>query len=517
MVSRRSLAGSAVLLLGLLLLTACQPAHVLARSHSTPRRRLAPADASTWTSPHNAVQGIHKIKHAVVIMQENRSFDSYFGTFPGADGIPMRNGHSVACLHATPGDTCRHLYVDHADVQGGGPHEAHSLLADLDHGRMDGFLKVGARAHRHCLDPNDPVCSNSVKNDVLGYHVRSDIPNYWRYARRYVLQDHMFEPIRSWSLPEHLWQVSEWSAYCRTRQASSCVNALENPGAHPADGWVGGGGRPLKQKPVYAWTDLTYLMHQDHVSWGYYVTPGYEPDCSNGNVLACHNVAQRATTPGIWNPLPDFVDVEKDHQLRNIAPTRVFLHRARTGTLPNVSWVIPSGLVSEHPPGRVSAGQSYVTNVVNAVMSGKDWKSTAIFLAWDDWGGFYDHVRPPKVDHDGFGFRVPAMVISPYARTGYVDHQSLSFDAYVKFIEDDFLGGARLDPRTDGRPDPRPDVREDNPALGNLADDFDFSQKPRPPRLLPVHPHTTLTETSLAPGAVTSPAPARRGASRPAG
>ena len=126
-------------------------------------------------------------------------------------------------------------------------------------------------------------------------------------------------------------------------------------------------------------------------------------------------------------------------------------------------------------------------------MRGPDWKSTAIFLAWDDWGGFYDHVRPPYVDHNGYGFRVPAMVISPYARRGFVDHQTLSFDAYVKFIEDDFLGGQRLDPATDGRPDPRPDVRENNADARHLVKDFDFKQRPRPPRLLPVHPRTTLT------------------------
>jgi phospholipase C len=125
-------------------------------------------------------------------------------------------------------------------------------------------------------------------------------------------------------------------------------------------------------------------------------------------------------------------------------------------------------------------------------MRSKNWQSTAIFLAWDDWGGFYDHVQPPTVDHNGFGLRVPGLVISPYARRGYVDHQTLSFDAYVKFIEDDFLGGQRLDPRTDGRPDGRPDVRENNPVLGNLAYDFDFSQSPRPAHPLPVHPHTTL-------------------------
>lgn len=170
-----------------------------------------------------------------------------------------------------------------------------------------------------------------------------------------------------------------------------------------------------------------------------------------------------------------------------------FEHAATTGTLPAVSWIVPSGTVSEHPPARVSAGQSYVTNLVNTVMSGPDWRSTAIFLAWDDWGGFYDHVPPPTVDANGYGFRVPAMVISPYARHGYIDHQTLSLDAYTKFIEDDFLHGARLNPLTDGRPDPRPSVRENAPILGNLVRDFNFRQKLRPPMLLPVHPHTTLT------------------------
>src|ERR1700730_16294019 len=121
-------------------------------------------------------------------------------------------------------------------------------------------------------------------------------------------------------------------------------------------------------------------------------------------------------------------------------------------------------------------------------MNGPNWDSTAIFLAWDDWGGFYDHMAPPTVDRNGYGIRVPGIVISPYAKQGYVDHQTLSFDAYLKFIEDDFLNGHSLDPPTDGRPDPRTTVRENAPILGNLVNDFDFSQAPRPRLILPVHP-----------------------------
>lgn len=135
-----------------------------------------------------------------------------------------------------------------------------------------------------------------------------------------------------------------------------------------------------------------------------------------------------------------------------------------------------------------------MTTLINSIMRSPDWKSTAIFLTWDEWGGFFDQVVPPRVDGNGYGLRVPALVISPYAKRGFIDHQVLSFDAYAKFIEDDFLGGQRLNPRTDGRPDPRPDVREDAPQLGNLVKDFDFSQKPRAPVILPPRPKTDLIE-----------------------
>jgi phospholipase C len=224
------------------------------------------------------------------------------------------------------------------------------------------------------------------------------------------------------------------------------------------------------------------------VSWGYYVVAGTEPDCRNDAAISCAPIKQAADTPGIWNPLPYFDTVRQDGELKNIQSVDNFYKSAGDGSLPAVSWVVPSGPVSEHPPGTLSAGQAYVTSLVNAVMNGPDWNSTAIFLAWDDWGGFYDHVTPPTVDTNGYGLRVPGLVISAYAKQGFIDHQTLSFDAYSKFIEDDFLGGARLDPITDGRPDPRPDVRENAPQLGDLTNDFDFTQSPRPPTPLPVHP-----------------------------
>jgi len=213
------------------------------------------------------------------------------------------------------------------------------------------------------------------------------------------------------------------------------------------------------------------------VSWGYYVFAGGEPDCANDDSVTCSSPGQNAKTPGIWNPLPYFDTVRQDGQLGNIQSLKNFYVAAQNGSLPAVSWINPNNRVSEHPPGLVSAGQTYTTSLINAIM-----------MSWDDWGGFYDHVTPPTVDQNGYGLRVPGMVISPYAKTGAIDHQILSHDAYNKLIEDDFLAGQRLDPARDGRPDPRPTVRENVSGLGDITNDFDFSQKPRAPMLLPAHP-----------------------------
>jgi phospholipase C len=302
----------------------------------------------------------------------------------------------------------------------------------------------------------------------------------------------MFESTSSWSLPAHLYLVSEWSAFCgNPLNPFSCHGAIQHPNGDHAPGRGRRGdrfGRPNDGKLAYAWTDITYLLHQHGVSWGYYVFKGSEPDCENANAVTCKPVHQGPQTPGIWNPLPSFTDVTQDGQVGNVQSLTNFYSAAAAGHLPAVSWITPNSIVSEHPTALVSRGQAYVTGLVNAIMRSPDWGSTAIFLSWDDWGGFYDHVVPPYVDGMGYGLRVPGIVISPYARRGFIDHQILSQDAYNKFIEDDFLGGQRLNPQTDGRPDPRPDVREAYPLLGNLVNDFNFSQRPRPRMILPLHP-----------------------------
>jgi phospholipase C len=319
-------------------------------------------------------------------------------------------------------------------------------------------------------------------DEVMGYHTGKEIPNYWRYAQDFVLQDHMFEPNLSQSLLAHLFLVSLWAASCTQHgNPSSCTNAtnLATPNT----------------KTFYAWTDLTYLLYKHHVSWRYYIFRGIEPDCESDTTQSCAPVTQGPTTFSAWNPLLYFDTVRSDRQLRDIQSLNSFFYAVNKGTLPAVSWIMPMRTVSEHPGSSlISTGQTYVTGLINTIMQSPDWSSTAIFVTWDDWGGFYDNIKPPFVDKNGYGLRVPGLVISPYAKRGYIDHQTLSFDAYAKFIEDDFLSGQRLNPKTDGRPDPRPDVRENVSQLGNLLADFNFNQTPRKPVLLPVHPKTDFIE-----------------------
>jgi phospholipase C len=412
-----------------------------------------PAQGTALWRAAPAPQGIHKIQHVIVIMQENRSFDSYFGTYPGAAGIPPG-----VCVPDPVNGGCVKPFVDHSDSNRGGPHTDPNALADVDGGKMDGFV---GQAELKCQP------GQQCTTDVMGHHVASDIPNYWAYAQNFVLQDHMFESEHSWSLPAHMDMVSAWSANCSNPADPMSCTATDMPK-----------NRTSANPRPFAWTDLTWLLHKNNVTWGYYLDHGAQAP------------GRTAGVPSIWNPLPGFTDVKQDSQGSNVQPLSAFLAQAKAGTLPQVSWIVPDPGDSEHPPSLVSTGQAYVTRIINAVGKSSDWDSSAIFLAWDDWGGFYDNVVPPSIDALGYGIRVPGMVISPYARQGFIDHQVLSSDAYLRFIEDDFLGGARLDPNTDGRPDPRPGVRENK--TGDVTADFNFNQAPRPPVILSPCPPTTL-------------------------
>jgi phospholipase C len=343
---------------------------------------------------------------------------------------------------------------------------------------MNGFIETVVNAPNDCADTRKPKdCLGTLgpqgQPDAMGYHDAREIPNYWRYAETYALQDHMFAPADSWTLPSHLFLVSAWAATCEDpNDPMSCASDLTLDGVTDR----------LRHGPqkIFAWTDITYLLARAGVSWAYYPGEG----------CADHFVRCDTTQTPAQNPLPGFTTVHENHQLKNIQPHSSFLQSLSDGTLPTVSWLAPGqGGASEHPGNGepLTKGQAYVTHLINSIMRSDYWDTTAIFLTWDDWGGFYDHVRPPRVDENGYGLRVPGLVISPWVKPG-IDHQTLSFDAYLKFIEDLFLDGQRLDPETDGRPDARPTVREDVAILGDIRDMFDFTQEPLPPLILPLHP-----------------------------
>ncbi len=461
-----------------------------------------------------AAQGVpNPIKHVIIIVQENRSFDSYFGTYPGASGIP-----AGTCLWrdlADHGKGCVAPFHDVHDINAGGPHGYLATPADIDQtggvALMDGYvatqLSAGPQACKH-FPP--AVCAafeaGIARADTMGYHTAAEIPNYWAYANRFVLMDHLYEGVRSWSLASHIDIVSEWVADCKkgSTDVKSCKTSL-----HPILKRRGGD---------YLWASLPELLDKYNVSWRWYLATGTEPDC-NDDEMTCEPIPQQGGVASVWNPAPDFAGVKaqgRPYVLAHNPPIEQFLADAAQGTLPQVSWVVPTDYYSEHPPGGVTAGMEYVTGLVNAVMQGPLWSSSAIFICWDDWGGFYDHVNPPEVDHNnsaypiqGFGLRVPGLLISPYAKGNYIDHSVLTFASYARFFEDLFMNGARLDPAQLGKLDSRPTIRDalthvtlpDGTVapMGDLMQDFTFTRPPQPPLILPTHIPVGITATCSTP------------------
>ncbi|MEX0832540.1 MAG: alkaline phosphatase family protein [Actinomycetota bacterium] len=423
--------------------------------------------------PPNRPGGIFKIKNIVIIVQENRSFDHYFGMYPGADGIPRRpDGKITVCNpHPVLNNKCLPPYHVRNYHNHGGPHTQPASRRDVNGGKMDGFIRSVVKQGAKCaVKPFEGDCKRKNgpggQPDVMTYYRRADIPNYWAYADEFVLQDRMFAPTDSWSLPAHQFLTSAWAAECKNLNPMSCSGNVRNRSYGP-----------------YPWTDITHLLFEAGVSWGWYVGEGTRLTCPE--IWPCDPIDKRTASSPWFNTQPGFLTVRQNDQLGNIQHVSDFLDAARDGTLPEVSWVIPGLRDSEHPAhGSMQPGHAYVTRLINALGNSPQWKNMAIFLTWDDWGGFYDHVKPMKVDNLGYGMRVPAMVISPFAKKGFIHHQTLSFDAYLKFIEDRFLGGQRLDPATMSRPDSRPIVRENVPILGDMALAFDFNQLPRAPLML---------------------------------
>jgi phospholipase C len=477
-------------------LAACLPALTLACG--TPAAGISPGHLP------------YPIKHVVMIMQENRSFDSYFGTFPGANGLPA--GTCVPLDPANPQNGCVEPFHDPHDVNAGGGHNAQAAQFDADDGvttdKMDGFVYEQTHDMKGAIETAtttarrqqiEELLPGVVRHDTVGYHTAAELPNYWAYAHNFVLQDQLFEGVRAWSMASHLDMVSEWVAVCTNPHLIATCQTSST------------GRVPKGTKVVYPWVNLFQLMDIHQVSWKYYLGNGQEPDCDDDE-MTCEPENQRSAVVSYWNPAPGFGWVEAQgpaYLAAHNPELDQFLVDVKNGALPQVSWIVPSHDFSEHPAKGITAGQDYVTSLVNAIMQSPFWQNTAIFIAWDDFGGFYDHVAPPNVDTNkglypiqGFGFRVPGLMISPNARPGMIDHNLFSFDSYATFIEDIFMDGARLDPVELGEPDARPDIRDEltsvtfldgtTEPIGDLRNEFDFQQTPLPPLVLSTHTPTGI-------------------------
>jgi phospholipase C len=437
------------------------------------------------------------IEHIIIIVQENHSFDNYFGSYPGANGIPagtmlpeVPGGPLVLApfLTTTPAQPdMSHSWVSAALSYDGGlmdgfywsawpksaayygksipiPHYNHHLIhipltqatARTNSANNDpeilspsGFIDdeddlgpdIGdqneARATQEAVNLRSPPIQPSWASNCVSYYDYTTIPNYWEYAQKYVLCDNFFSSLRGPSRSNHLYFF-----------AAQCAGLVQN--------------YPAREEIKYLFPEIVDELMRAGVTWKHYC--GFEP-----------------LTETYRNPLPGFVQIQRNKAaLANLQVTSQFYTDLQNLTLPQVCWIKPNEIDSEHPPEDITVGMQYVTGLVNAVMQSPYWQNSAIIITWDDYGGFYDHVKPMQADEWGFGFRVPAIVISPYAWSGTVVHTQYDFTSILKLIETKFLLSSL--------------TTRDN-AANNMLDCFNFSQTPLPADI--ITPSTKLDFSKL--------------------
>jgi len=357
------------------------------------------------------------IQHIVFIVKENRTFDTYFGGFPGADGAVSgmtSNGQRVPLSHLADSALAYLCNTTSCTLQA------------FDGGKMDQF-DLGAK-----------------NLDAYGRMTEQDIPNYWAYARHFVLADRYFTSSVGPSFPNHLFVVAA--------QSGGVVdNVIGTNTGKNCDGTPSGSvpvmdqnGNITMQSPCFDFRTLPDLLEGAGISWKYYGDWG-----------------------GVMSTIRHIYDA-KFHKQRIAEPSQ-FETDVANGQLPAVSWLLPPSGKTEHPPESVCQGENWTVQIVNAVMQSPAWRSTAIFITWDDFGGFYDHVPPPKVDRFGMGPRVGLLIISPFAKSGYVSHTTYEHSSVLKFVETRY----RL-----------PALTARDAAASDMLDSFDFNQSPQPPFIL---------------------------------
>jgi phospholipase C len=411
-----------------------------------------------------SIPDLQKIQHVIWIIQENRSFDNYFGTFPGADGIP-----AGTCLPELPGSkTC----VKPFHLLAGQPpcdlsHDWQIAHAAYDHGAMDGFVWAEGSIY------------------TMGYLDARDIPNYWSYARHFTLCDRFFSSLNGPSFPNHVYTVAAQSGGVIT--SIGTLKELE---------------RTLDDPDGFSFASMVNLFQKTNLSWKYYVETRSVPPGLTNRVYTTYPDPKHFSP---WNPLVAFKTVRDSPSLMaHLVDLKEYFQELKNDSLPQVCWIVPDGQDSEHRIQPPAQGMWYVTRLINALMQSSSWKDSVAFLTWDDYGGFCDHVPPPEVDAYGYGPRVPMIVISPYAKSSYISHFTYDFTSVLKFIEVRWgLGHLTL----------RDDRADD------MRDCFDFTQAPNPALVIPIpadykskyyapycqYPPSVLIPTPLKPGPYNEP------------
>jgi len=369
-----------------------------------------------------------KIEHVIFLLKENRTFDNYFGQFPGANGITTAldsAGKVVPLAHAS--DTNFGCDIDHS-MQG----------ADLawDCGEMDKFDLINFGNPKGATGC-DTTKAAPYKNHSLTQFTQADIPNYWALAQHFTLGDNMFSALRGPSYPNHMYTVAAQSG-----GFTLGVGAVNNPGNifSTSGGWGCDVPNQTEQTlpfgkrvcPVTAtfgthsscWTGVPTLAEEIEatgtIDWRYYA-----PGPGQGGY--------------VWSIFNAFPQIRNDPtRWAKVVPYTQLLTDLTSNSLQAISWIVFPGGLSEHPPSSVCAGENYTVTVVNALESSPYWCTTALFITWDDFGGFFDHVQPfnqPNVDIYGPGFRVPLIVVSPYARANFIDSHQFDFTSLLRFAE----------------------------------------------------------------------------------
>ena len=375
------------------------------------------------------------IQHLVVLMQENHTFDNYFGTYPGANGIqadtkmPL-NPTDLSKGYITPWHIGSFATTDLS-------HSAATFRDQYNGGKMDSFI--------YALD-----LRNQDGRLAMGYYDGRDIPYYWNLADNYVLFDNFFSSAKDGSGANHMYWVI---------------------GAQPRTDT----GQTLSEQLANTQTIFDRLQAAG-VSWKFYVQ-NYDPTITYRDL---GNVGNRESQV-IWVPLLNIDRFLDDPTLSShIVDLSQYFTDLHNGNLPAVSYIVPSG-DSEHPPSSLLSGQLFVKSLIQELQRSPVWNSSAFLLAYDDWGGWYDHVSPPQVDANGYGMRVPAILVSAYARKGNIDHTQLDFTSILKFIENNWS----IAPLADR-----------DAKANDILSAFDFTQQPRQPEFL------SLTRGNAAPGKV---------------